>query len=183
MKKEELKRELNSKLKEMPWTYTLRNKEKTVEFANVRTKSRTEEGFLKNLKEKGAKQVIRGRGKISYKVARVDDKLWLSPIDNKGKPVGEPKEISEQTALEVFRESERETRTLGSLFAPIQRHKKVVPNHVVVDYGLIKNINLNEAEKTKLVKVVGEGFRIELIDDGGCALKIHHKKLEIRRVE
>ncbi len=163
--KENLDRKLAEYLKKMPWTYSFHESEGTVNFSNVATKTNTEEQFLESMKEDGAKQVFAGRGQFSYAISRARGKLFLGLVDKSGKAVEGPKEIDERTALEVFRESEKKMRSLGSLIG--LGKQRVAPNHVVLDYRSISRVDLRTVDKGRLVEIAGKGFRVELRHDGG----------------
>lgn len=170
MRKKELEKKLESKIGDISWTYTFRSEEKTIEFVNVKVESADEEDFLRSLKEDGVKQTVEGGREVSSLISRCNGNLWLRLID-KGKPIGEPKEITEKDALRIFRESKKPSGGIFSIFKERKEHpKELVPNRLMIKYEAIEKVDLKSTEKTKLLNIVGKRFHIELRSDGGCRL-------------
>lgn len=167
---------MDENLKDMPWTYTLGAEEKVVQFSNVEAESVDEEEFLEGLKEEGSKQTIEGKGKLTYNIARLDGKLQLSLFLDEDKRVEDRKEIEEQEALRIFRES-KESRGSGglsdlfNLFRGKKLPKELVTNNITVEFDRIENIALREDNRYNSLEISGEGLRIELKEDGGCSIQ------------
>ncbi|KXB06188.1 hypothetical protein AKJ52_02460 [candidate division MSBL1 archaeon SCGC-AAA382C18] len=177
MKREQLRKNLSKKLKNLPWGYTLGTEEETIQFSNVKTESLDEKEFLKSLDEEGSEQIIEGTGELTYKFARVDGKLQLSLSLDEDKVVKDGEEVEEKEALRIFRESKKgkESRGLGDLFNFFKRGsdeppKEFVPNEISVECDRIANIALKDNDGFKSLEITGEGFKLELRGDGGCSI-------------
>lgn len=176
MDKKTLRKELEGKMEDMPWTYRFVKEGGTVNFTNVRTGSMDEKKFLERLREEGAEEIIEGSDDIHYRIARSNEKLWLSLIDENMKDAGDANEITEQNALAVFREAKNERESPGGLFSIFmgkseEPRKEMVPNHLKIKYKLIESIDMESERRNKLVKIIGKGFKIGLREDGGVAFE------------
>lgn len=176
MEKELLRKKLDENLEDMPWTYTILVGEGVVKLNNIEAESLGEEEFLENLKEEGSECVIDGRGSLTYKIMRLDGKLHLSLFRDESNVVGDRKEIKEREALRIFRETKQSRESGGlenllGLFRGGRRPpKELVPNDISLKFDRIKNIALEEDEKFDTLEMDGEGFKVELREDGGCSV-------------
>ncbi|MEM2998705.1 MAG: hypothetical protein QW542_07140 [Thermoproteota archaeon] len=146
-----------------------------MEFANVEIRSNREREFLKGLEEEGSEIVI-SMGQFSYLINRKNGKLFASLADENGRIIEELGEVAEKEALEVWREQLRKRDSLGGILNLFRKEEKREPvsNTLKIEYGLVEDIKLEGADKSKHKSVVvsGKGFRIELRWDGGCRLYI-----------
>lgn len=168
MQKEKLRKELENSLKNTPWTYIFSNNERLIEISNIKTESEDERKFLEDLKKEDFERVINTGGDVSYLIKRSENKLWINLTNKNGKVKMDKKEIDEKDALNIFKESKKEPRSLSNIFSFFsskteKRPKEFAKNKLKIKYKTVESI---KSEKNS-VAIIGKNYVFKLRGDGG----------------
>ncbi len=173
MKKVDLTRELDYKIKNIAWTYEFFN-ENLIEFTNIKIENKDEQDFLDKLKKEGSELIIDNHGDFSTSIVRLEDKLLLGIIDKNSNLKTERKEISEKKALKIFRESKKDPSSLSEIFKIFGKnepeHKEFVPNRFLIEFDFIKNIDLKNTGNLNILDIHCKNYHFKLREDGGLQI-------------
>ncbi len=178
MKKVNLERELENKLKEVSWTYSFNMENKSITFHNMKIEDSEEKKFLDDLKKEDSEKIIESNSDISYLISRSNGTLWISLLDKNRNVQTEERKINEKDVLEVFRESKKEPRTLSDVFNIFPKeqnyHKKeFIPNSLKIKYESINNIEVGNIKNRKFVSIYCGIYHFRLREDGGLKVNFN----------
>lgn len=159
MKKEELKQELEEKMKNTRWSYEIWDEEEVVELKNSSLESIEDmESLLNNLEDQEIAYTRNGR-----MITKFDGELWTHDYDEKGNTAN----------VRLLREDELQNIEISEG----RREVEVAPNQIIIDWNEIEGIDLDEQTNYIMIRLSGEQIEIlQLKDDGGVQLAIEAKQ-------